>query len=381
MVDVVVSAGIIAEIGPQAGASASDVPGFDAGGALLLPGLVDGHIHLDKTLIGLPFIPHIPGDSVAKRIDAEKSLRRKLEMPVEKRGGLLIEKMSALGTVAARSHVDIDTEIGLKGLEAELWLKEHYRHLMDIQIVAFPQSGILRDPGTAELIDAAIAAGADLVGGLDPAGIDGDVAGHLDVVFGIAEKHGVGVDLHLHDGGALGAFEIRQIAERTIAAGLQGKVVVSHAFSLGELTDSDFGRTAELLARADVAIMTTGPGGVSMPPVKRLRAAGVRVFSGNDNIRDAWSPLGTGDLLERAAILCDRQDYRSDEDLELAFRLVSEEPSVVIGRGSGHLEVGAPADFVLLPVASIAEAVAERPRQRTVFKRGRNVAPSAGTAA
>ncbi|RUV30304.1 metal-dependent hydrolase, partial [Mesorhizobium sp. M1A.T.Ca.IN.004.03.1.1] len=83
---------------------------------------VDGHIHLDKTLIGLPFIPHIPGDTVAKRIEAEKSLRRTVALPVEARGGALLEKLAAYGTLSVRSHVDIDTEVGLKGLEAVLSL-------------------------------------------------------------------------------------------------------------------------------------------------------------------------------------------------------------------------------------------------------------------
>jgi cytosine/creatinine deaminase len=369
--DVTVSNGVIAAISTT-GASDGSItsPRHDAGGALLLPGLVDGHVHLDKTLIGLPFIPHIPGGTVASRIEAEKSLRRSLPMTIEERGGRLVEHLSALGTVAVRSHVDIDTEVGLEGLEAVLSLKAKYSARMDIQIVAFPQSGILRDPGTADLLDAAMSAGADLVGGLDPAGIDGDVSGHLDVVFGVAAKHGAGVDLHLHDGGALGAFELRQIAERTLALGLAGKVAVSHAFCLGALDDSDFGRTAELLARADISIMTTAPGPVPMPPVKRLRAAGVQVFSGSDNIRDAWSPFGNGDLLERAGIVCDRQDFRSDEDLELAFSLVTEAPSRVLGRGNGRLEPGAPADFVLVPSGSVAEAVASRPRSRTVFKHG-----------
>jgi cytosine/creatinine deaminase len=370
--DVTVSNGVIASMAPTTAVSngSTTSPVYDADGALLLPGLVDGHVHLDKTLIGLPFIPHIPGGTVASRIEAEKSLRRSLPMTVEERGGRLIEQLSAQGTVAVRSHVDIDTEIGLKGLEALLSLKAKYSACMDIQIVAFPQSGILRDPGTADLLDAAMSAGADLVGGLDPAGIDGDVSGHLDIVFGVAAKHGAGVDLHLHDGGALGAFELRQIAERTLALGLAGQVAVSHAFCLGALDDFDFARTAKLLARAEISIMTTAPGPVPMPPVKRLLTAGVQVFSGSDNIRDAWSPFGNGDLLERAGIVCDRQDFRSDEDLELAFSLVTEAPSRVVGLGSGRLEPGAPADFILIRSGSVAEAVAARPKSRTVFKRG-----------
>jgi cytosine deaminase len=271
--------------------------------------------------------------------------------------------------LALRSHVDIDTEIGLKGLESVLSLKESHGHLVDIQTVAFPQSGVIRDAGTADLLDAAIAAGADLVGGLDPAGIDNDIDGHLDAIFGIASKHGVGLDIHLHDGEALGALELREIAARGRALGLEGRLAVSHAFCLGELDDADFGRTAEALAEAGVAIMTTGPGPVPMPPVKRLKRYGVRVFCGSDNIRDAWSPFGNGDMLERAGVVCDRQNFRSDADLEEAFALATDAPAAVLGRPT-PLQVGAKADFLILPAGSIAEAVAARPVDRAVFRNG-----------
>ena len=253
-------------------------------------------------------------------------------------------------------------------------MKQDYAGLIDLQTVAFPQSGILREPGAAELLDDAVSEGADLIGGLDPDGVDGDAKAHLDIVFGVAERHGVGVDIHLHDRGALGARELRMIAERTLALGLAGRVAVSHAFCLGELDDRDFGAAAAALALAGVSIMTTGPGPVPMPPIKRLQAEGVRVFAGSDNIRDAWSPFGNGDLLERAAILCDRQDFRADADLELAFRLVTEEASAATGLGHGRLMVGVSADFLLVEAASIAETVAAHPAARVVFKRGRRVA-------
>ncbi|WP_273688196.1 amidohydrolase [Ketogulonicigenium vulgare] len=349
-------------------------PRFDAGGRLALPALVDAHIHLDKTLIGLPFIPHIPGSSVAERIAAERHLRRTIDLPVRVRGGKLLERLASLGTVAVRSHIDIDTEAGLANVEQVLALRESHGHLVDIQTVAFPQSGILRDPGTAALMDAAIAAGVDLVGGLDPAGIDGDVAGHLDVVFGIAEKYGIGVDIHLHDAAELGAFELEQIALRTLALGLQGRVNVSHAFSLGALEPARFAQLADVLARAEVSIMTSAPGPVPMPPIKALRAAGVRVFAANDNIRDAWSPFGNGDLIERAGILCDRQDMRADDDLALAYDLVSAVPAAVMGRGDAALAVGNAGNIVLTRAASVAEAVADRAPSRVVIKAGRVIA-------
>ena len=95
-----------------------------------------------------------------------------------------------------------------------------------------------------------------------------------------------------------------------------------------------------------------------MPPVKRLQAAGVNVFSGSDNIRDAWSPFGNGDLIERAGLICDRQDFRADADLELAFRLVCENAALATGLGASRLAKGESADFLLVEAASIAETVA-----------------------
>ena len=368
--------GRIAELGAKITDSDPEAERYDAGGRLLLPGLVEGHVHLDKTLIGTPFIPHIRGETIASRIAAERAVRRTVLLPIEARGGRLIEQLSAYGTTALRTHVDIDADARLFGLEAVLRLKQRYARLVDIQIVAFPQSGILRAPGVAALLYAAVREGADLVGGLDPQGIDGDAKGHLDAVFGVAEKRGVGVDIHLHDRGALGASELQMIAERTAALGLAGKVAVSHAFCLGELDEALFAATAAALARAGVAIMTTGPGPVPMPPIKRLQAAGVNVFSGSDNIRDAWSPFGNGDLIERAGLICDRQDFRANTDLELAFGLVTENAALATGLGSSRLAKGESADFLLVEASSIAETVAARPIRREVFKRGVRVSPT-----
>ena len=372
-VDIGISDGRIASIDPAGAASDAGAPAIDLGGALLVPGFVDGHVHLDKTLLGLPFQPHRSGDTIAERIARERELRRELRSPVGERAKRLIDQIVPLGTTALRSHVDIDPEVGLSGLHALLRLRETTR-AVDIQLVAFPQSGIMISPDVADLLDAAIGEGADLVGGLDPAGIDNDVEGHLGMIFRIAERHGVGLDIHLHDPGPLGCWELRQIAARTSAAGLVGRVAVSHAFALGAVDDGEFGRTAEALARAEVAIMTNGPGPVPMPPVRRLVAAGVRVFAGSDNIRDAWSPLGDGDMLARAMLIAYRQDFRADADLELAFDLTTRASAGVLGLEDHGIRVGAIADLVAMPAGSIAEAVAARPRRSLVMKRGRVVA-------
>jgi cytosine deaminase len=348
---------------------------LDLKGALILPPLVDGHIHLDKTLLGLPWVPNqATGNRVADRIEAERKVRAARTVPEAETGANLVRQVLASGTLHMRSHVDIDNQLGLRNLHEILKVRERFRDLVTIQIVAFPQSGILRSPGTAELLDAAIAEGADLLGGLDPLGIDGDLDGHLDAIFGIAERRGVGIDIHLHDSGEDGIVQLRAIAQRTETAGLQGRVAVSHAFALGSVPTDVAEHTADLLAEAGVAIMSHGPGGAVIPPLKLLHEHGVEVFGGSDNIRDAWSPFGNGDMLERAMLIGYRANFRHDEELALAFDMVTAAAARVLGIMPYGIAVGGPADFVVVEAGSLAEAVTTRPPRTLVIKAGRIVA-------
>jgi cytosine deaminase len=266
--------------------------------------------------------------------------------------------------------VMVDDELGLSHLEALLEVREAYRDRIDIEFVAFPQSGILTNPGTDKLLDEAVQRGCTLIGGLDPASFDRDVEKHLDVVFGIAERRGVGVDIHLHDGGTLGIFEIEQIASRTAALGMAGHVAVSHAYALGQVPESLLRRTADRLAEAGVAIMTIAPHDISFPPVGPLRAAGVTVFSGSDNIRDSWWPYGDGDMLRRANTIGHRSSFFTDAQLADALDVVTYAGARALRLEGYGLGVGDRADFVALPAAHVPEAVVAVPAERSVYKAG-----------
>jgi cytosine deaminase len=340
----------------------------------VMPPLVDGHIHLDKTLLGLPWVPNRAGDTVASRIEAERGVRAERTLPESETGANLVRQVVASGTLHMRSHVDIDNQLGLRNLHEVLKIRERFKDLVTIEIVAFPQSGVAKSPGTAELLDEAIKQGADLVGGLDPVGIDNDLDGHLDAIFGVAEKHRVGLDIHLHDGGEGGIAEIEAIAARTKATGLGGHVAISHAFALGSVPLDRAQKTADLLAETGIAIMSHGPGAAAMPPVKMLRQHGVKVFGGSDNIRDAWSPFGNGDMLERAMLIGYRANFRRDDELALALDMVTRAAAEILGVPDYGLRVGGPADFVAVEAGSLAEAVAARPRRKLVVKAGRVVA-------
>ena len=334
-----------------------------------MPGLIEGHCHLDKTLMGLPWRAHAAAPDVQGRIAYERAHRAALG-PVRPRAVALLRRMIAAGTVAVRTHTDIDDAFGLANFHAVLEVAREFRAVLPIEIVAFPQSGIVTRKGVADLLDAALGEGADLVGGLDPATIDGDAKAHLDIVFGLAAKHGKGIDIHLHDRDAGGNVQLRDIAARSQAAGMQGRVTVSHAFSLGTPDIDDFGRTADALAQGGVAILTSAPGPTAMPPVKPLRARGVTVFGGNDNIRDLWSPYGNGDMLERAWMIAQRQGFRSDADLAIAFETCSKAGAAILGLEASGIAVGAIASFFAVRAETLAEAIAERPGDRQVWIAG-----------
>jgi cytosine deaminase len=373
--DIGVSGGRIVSIVPS-GAS-SDLPGaVDIAGALLVPAFVEGHIHLDTSFWGDRWIPHKPctnGFDVHERV-AFQAENLALAAPMDERARNQLDLAISNGSLHMRSHVMVDGSVGLASLETILAVRDAYRDLIDIQLVAFPQGGILKSPGTAELLDEAINLGADLVGGLDPASFDRDVNGHLDVVFGIAEKRGVGVDIHLHDFGSLGAFTVEEICARTKALGMQGRVAISHAYGLGDLDRDAARRIAATIAASGVSIMTNAPGDHVFPPVALLRSEGVTVFSGSDNIRDSWWPYGDGDMLGRAMMIGYRSGFYTDEELEAAFDVVTAGGAAALGIDDYGMVIGGRADFVTLAAEHVPEAVVAVPKPRRVFKAGHLVA-------
>ena len=356
--DIFMTGGVIEAIGPDL--EAAGAVAIDGGGLLALPGMIDGHVHLDKTLTGLPWFPYPAGPGRASRIATERGLRARFPPPAE-RASNLVRQAVAAGTTAFRSHADIGPDIGLRHVEALLEVKAAFAHAADFQIVAFPQYGVLAAPGTLELMDEALAMGADLVGGIDPIVQDGDLDGQLDLLFGLAEKHGVGIDPHIHEPDESGVREIEALAERARAAGLRGRVTVSHGFCLGACPDDVFERLTGAMAEAGMSLVTNGAGVNPLPPVKQLRARGVEVFIGNDDVRDTWSPYSDGDLLVRAMLLSWRSGYRADADLAVAFDCATAAARRVFGHDDRGIAVGAPADLFTVHAETLGEAVAQHP--------------------
>ena len=186
-VDLRISEGRIAEIGPGLATSPS-AETIDGGGRLLFPGFVDAHTHMDKTLLGMGWYRNEVGPALLDKIENERRLRRERGIDSHQQSSRHARLAIATGTTHIRTFVDIDTEIGLAGFEGVMRTREDFKDALDIQVVAFPQSGMLVRPGTAELMEDALRNGAHVVGGLDPSSIDRDPTRHLDVIFGLAES-------------------------------------------------------------------------------------------------------------------------------------------------------------------------------------------------
>jgi cytosine deaminase len=371
--DVLIHDGTIAGIGPELD-SGNAVVAVDVTDRLVLPGLVEAHCHVDKTLFGRPWVPHSAGPALVDRIENERRRRGELGIPDVEAGVALVERMVSFGTAYVRTHTDIVPELGLAAVEAIDAVAERLAGLVTIEQVAFPQSGILSSPGTAALLEEALRRGVGTIGGIDPAGADGDPVGHLDVVFGLAERHGARIDIHLHDLGTLGVWELELIAERTRAAGLQDRVTVSHAYGLGQADATTQARVADVLADTGVTITTAAVYDFPVPSVRALRTAGVNVACGHDGICDLWSPYGSGDMLERAMHVAYRSTFRRDDEIELALEAATYGGARALGIEPYGLVPGAPADLFVVAGGTPAEAVVRHPPRDLVLKGGTIVA-------
>ncbi|MEV6097463.1 amidohydrolase [Nocardia sp. NPDC051981] len=370
--DILVRDGRITAIAPDL--SAEGVDTVDLAGALVLPGLVESHCHLDKTMFGGPWVPNTGGPTLAGRIANGEGRRDELGLPSADYASNLLGAMVSGGTAHVRSHIDIDPEVGLQGVEAVRAAAARHADRVDVQLVAFPQGGLLTRPGTGKLLEAALAEGVEVIGGLDPAGYDGNPTGQLDLIFGLAEKYGARIDIHLHDRGALGAWQFDLIAARTRSTGLAGRVTISHAYAMGELAPGEQRRIAENLADAGVSMITCAVGDAPVVPVRVMHEAGAGLALGNDGVRDLWTPYGDGDMLRRIMQVAFRDRLVSDADIELALAAGTYGGAAVLGIEDYGLRVGAPADLFTVDAETPAAAVVSVPTRKLVVKRGRVVA-------
>lgn len=352
-------------------------------GRLLLPSFSDVHVHLDSTRIGLPFREHTGGPGVWTMMMNDRLNWRNAEVPLQDRVNDALGRMIARGTTRVRSYAQVDVDCKLERFDAVAAAKEKFAGQASVDIIAFPQAGLLLEEGTVELMEEALKAGANVMGGIDPCTLDRDPVKHLDIVFGLAEKYQVPIDIHLHEPGELGVFSTDLVLERTKALGMQGKVTMSHAYQLGSVNEATTRRLIDAFAELDVSLASVAPSAASQLPIPLLTEAGVRLGLGEDGQRDYWSPYGNTDMLDRTWQLAFTHGFRKDQLIEHCLAIATIGGASILDPGATRLkdtshrpgvEVGDPAELLLVDGETVASTVMDRGKDRTVIHAGRVVA-------
>ena len=381
--DIRIEAGLIAAIEPHDEAASPAGDDVDGRARLALPSFSDVHVHLDSSRIGLPFRPHTGAPGVWGMMLNDRNNWRHTDVSHAEIVAGTLEQMIAKGTTRVRTYAQVDVDCKLEKFDSVMAAKEKFRDHAEVQVMTFPQAGILREAGTVDYLEESLRQGADVMGGIDPSQLDRDPVRHLDIVFGLAEKYHVEVDIHLHEPGALGVFSTELILERTRALGMQGKVTISHAYDLGSVSEAVSRRLIDEFAELDVAMATIAPSTTAHLRLVDLVEAGVRVGLGEDGQRDYWSPYGNCDMLDRTWQLAFVNGFRRDDHIELALAvatmggasIMSHESPRVSGAGDRPgVAVGDRADLVLVDGETPTSAVMDRGSDRTVVHDGRVVA-------
>ncbi|MBB5976803.1 amidohydrolase [Kribbella solani] len=374
LVDLVVVDGVITDVAAAGSAVVPpEVERVDGRGLLALPGFINAHAHVDKSWWGQPWVSYGGEPTTQGRIAHERAERDKYGIPSVDGTKAVLREFLRHGTTATRTHVDVDLGVGLRGIANVHEAAAALNGAVEVEIVAFPQDGVLRRPGVLELLDQAAAEGATSIGGLDPASIDRDPVGQLDALFEIAVRRNVGIDIHLHDRGDLGGFQYELIAERTVAGGLSGRVNVSHGFALGELSPQRRSEMVYQLGEAGVSWTTVAPVNSAPLPWREMRTAGVAIGLGTDGIRDLWSPYGDGDLLQIARGFARLHGLRDDADLTYAIELATTAAAPFVHREVHGLTPGARADIVLIDAENVPDVLVRAPRREFVIAGGQVV--------
>jgi cytosine deaminase len=360
---------------------------IDAGGRAVLPGFVEPHLHLDKALLYRRQPTRDGTLEEAIRLTAQLKAEQDRDDVLE-RSRAVLDMAVANGTVAIRAHPDVDPIQGLVGVETGLVVREEYRDLLDLELVAFPQEGIIKAPGTQELMEEALRMGASVVGGCpyNERNWD-DSKRHIDIVFELARRFEAPIDMHADfaDDAADQRYAAAEyIAEKTIENGYQGRVSLGHVTSLASLTREEAAPVIERLRDAQVSIVTLpatdlylgGRGDERNPrrgvtPVHLLRDSGVNVTFSSNNVRNAFTPFGKADMLQIGNLLAHVAQFGTPHSQAEVLRMATYDAARSIGLDDYGLAEGRQADLVVCDSPVVADVLADIPSRLYVVKRGR----------
>ncbi|ROI06379.1 deaminase [Chryseobacterium sp. G0240] len=333
---------------------------IDAKGYLMLPAFRDMHIHLDKTLYGLPWQALSPKRRTVKDMIAyEQEIIPELLKTSVSRAEQLISLQQHYGTHFARTHFNIDPTSGLQSLEHLEQALENKKDSFRAELVAFPQHGVYYTDSAPLMKEAAKLKSVSFIGGLDPFSIDGNIEKVMDFTVQLALDHHKGIDIHLHEVGESGMKTINYLIDKVIEnPELQGKTFVSHAFALAHLSQKETEQIAERLAEGKVGIASSVPFKGTVMPIPTLKKYGVEVLIGNDNVQDYWSTFGSGNMLQKANLIAELYGYATEFALSRALEFATQSILPLDEKGKQQWpKAGDEAAVVLTKASCSAEAV------------------------
>jgi len=384
-IDIAVKDGCIAAVGPALAATGARE--IDAEGGLVTPPFVDAHFHMDATLsYGLPRVNQ--SGTLLEGIALWGELKPQLTQDaLVERAMQYCDWAVARGLLAIRSHVDVCDD-RLLAVEALLDVKRRVAPYLDLQLVAFPQDGVLRSPTAFDNLKRAIAMGVDVVGGIphfERTMADGAESVRLLCEF--AAEKGLRVDMHCDESDDPLSRHIETLAAQTHRLGMHGRVAGSHLTSMHSMDNYYVSKLLPLMKESGVAAIAnplinitlqgrhdTYPKRRGMTRVPELMAAGIDVAFGHDCVMDPWYSLGSGDMLEVAHMGLHVAQMTGQQAMRACFAAVTETPARILGLEGYGLQAGCHADLVLLDARDPVEAIRLRAARRLVLRRGRVVA-------
>lgn len=384
LVQVAIADGTIARVAAEHdGRPAARV--IDAAGNLVITPFVEPHFHLDKTLSRHRFGATSPAEAFGRAREVKAQFT---SGDVEARACETLRLAAGHGIGTLRAQVDVDSFTKLTSLQGVLAARERYAHVVDVELVAFPQEGIVTDPPAPDLLREALRQGATAVGGLPEieASVE-DQRRHLDTVFTLAEQFDVEVDVHSDYVDSPELKTLEMLADITLERGYEGRVIASHCCALALYPDDEAKRVIDKLLSAQIRVVLMPVanlqmlGGPKRTPYNRgssrlaeLMDAGVPVAVASDNMFDIWYRFNRMDPVELALVTCLSGGLRTDDDVQAGFQMTHVRAAEVLGHRRPSLTEGAPADLVILGDDNTVDVLRNRPGERLLVRHGRVVA-------
>jgi cytosine/creatinine deaminase len=378
--DLAISDGVITEIAPHIEVDAGTA--VDARGNLVTPSYVNPHLHLCKVWT-LPMMSgaaigayHAKGMSeAAKAIDLAAVVKADYDaswiIPSARRAMAL----AALhGNLHIRGFADVDTKARLEGVKALIAVREEFRGIVDLQVVAFAQDGLIREPGADALMRQAMALGADVVGGIP--WIEPDAAAaqvHIKFCFDLAAEFDADVSMLLDDVGDPDMKTLEMMAREAVTRGYQGRALAHHCRAMALYPENYLGELMELLRQARISVVSDPHTGPLHARVRELLADGVNVCLGQDDISDAYYPFGHNNMPEVAFLASHLLWMTKEQEIATLYDMITSRAAAAMNLGNHGLEVGCAANLVVLDQQSVAEVLRFHTPPAAVISHGRLV--------